>query len=237
MGGIMFKYQGKLHYLNLADLLEENASENAPGNASESTPEKALDKTPERIVENTPAKYDKDMLAQARAALENPPITSEEISDRSKADAFAKGAVIIQTSWFIIQFVCRAGYGLGITELEVMTLAYAVLNAAMYAFWWNKPLDVQCPVIISLSSKDGMNEDQKDQTSSKSDSEQERPVINWSPFLMYDLRVEYEQDLKEQFIRLRAGMAESDEAGSDKTDDSKGVTCGLCIYFITVVRT
>ena len=51
---------------------------------------------------------------------------------------------------------------------------------------------------------------------------------------MYDLRIEYEQDLKEQYIRLRAGMTGSDEA---EPDDSKGVTCGLCTYFITVIRT
>ncbi|KAJ2922657.1 hypothetical protein H1R20_g14445, partial [Candolleomyces eurysporus] len=167
----MFKYKGMLHYLDLADLLEENTKESAPENASESAPG-------EFPPENTPPKYDKDMVVQARAALNDLPFTSEEISDRSKADAFAKGAVIIQTSWFIIQFICRAAYGLGITELEVMTLAYAVLNAAMYAFWWNKPLDVQCPMVIPLSSTGGVNEDQEDRTSSKSDSDQERPVIN-----------------------------------------------------------
>jgi hypothetical protein len=35
-----------------------------------------------------------------------------------------------------------------ITELEILTLAFAVLNFATYGLWWNKPLDVQVPFLI-----------------------------------------------------------------------------------------
>lgn len=76
-------------------------------------------------------------------------LTEEEIEDKSKGDVLTKGLIVLQTSWFILQLVARAIEHLPITELEVATLAFAILNGATYAIWWNKPLDVQCPVILS----------------------------------------------------------------------------------------
>jgi len=55
-----------------------------------------------------------------------PPITEEEIQDRSKGDYLLKGRVVlVQTSWFITQCIVRGAYRLEITELEVVTLAFA----------------------------------------------------------------------------------------------------------------
>ncbi|RXW17348.1 hypothetical protein EST38_g8511 [Candolleomyces aberdarensis] len=81
----------------------------------------------------------------------NTPFTEEEILDRSKGDEVTKGLVLLQTLWFIIQFIARRAQRLNVTELEVVTLAYAALNAVMYLCWWNKPLDVRCPIVISVS--------------------------------------------------------------------------------------
>ncbi|TDL16980.1 hypothetical protein BD410DRAFT_754858 [Rickenella mellea] len=81
-----------------------------------------------------------------------PKITEKEIKDRSKGDALSKGFVLIQTGWFALQCIARGPDHLPITELEVVTLAFAVLSLATYALWWNKPLDVQCPVPVHLSS-------------------------------------------------------------------------------------
>lgn len=76
-------------------------------------------------------------------------ITEEQIQDRSKGDILSKGLVVLQTTWFIIQLLARAVARLPITELEFSTLAFAILNGATYALWWNKPLDVQCPIILA----------------------------------------------------------------------------------------
>jgi len=35
--------------------------------------------------------------------IEWPTMTEEEIQDRSKADIFSKGIVLLQTTWFIVQ--------------------------------------------------------------------------------------------------------------------------------------
>jgi len=90
----------------------------------------------------------------ATGEIEWPTITVKEIQDRSKADIFSKGIVLLQTTWFIIQCVSRFATKLAVTELEVVTLAFAVLNAITYWLWWDKPLDVRCAVPVCLKSAD-----------------------------------------------------------------------------------
>ena len=75
-------------------------------------------------------------------------LTEAEIQDRSKCDVISKGLVLLQTSWFVIQIFARINQRLPITELELVTLAYAVLNFAIYFFWWNKPQNLNCPVRV-----------------------------------------------------------------------------------------
>ncbi|KAF9002070.1 hypothetical protein BDQ17DRAFT_1226231, partial [Cyathus striatus] len=75
-----------------------------------------------------------------------PTITQEEIWDKSKGDLLAKSFIMFQALWFIVQCILRALNQLTVTELELVTLGYALLNAFIYALWWNKPLDVRYPV-------------------------------------------------------------------------------------------
>ncbi|PPQ82820.1 hypothetical protein CVT26_007992 [Gymnopilus dilepis] len=79
-----------------------------------------------------------------------PTITEKEIQVRSKADSLSKTLVMGQTTWFILQCITRAIQKLEITQLEILTVALAFLNAFMYFFWWNKPLDVQTSVPVYL---------------------------------------------------------------------------------------
>lgn len=80
-------------------------------------------------------------------------IPEDDIWDKSKGDAFTKGFALLQTGWFLIQTLARLMSGIGITHLEVTTLAYATLNGVVYWFWWNKPLDIQCPIVIDLDGR------------------------------------------------------------------------------------
>jgi hypothetical protein len=72
-----------------------------------------------------------------------PRISKAEIEDKSKGDAISKSAVILQTGWFVTQCIARGVQGLPITELELVTVAFAALNFIIYLLWWNKPLHVQ----------------------------------------------------------------------------------------------
>ena len=79
-----------------------------------------------------------------------PTITKEEIADRSKGDYLSKTIVLFQTTWFVGQCIARGAYGLAVTELEVVTLAFASLTGVIYYFWWDKPLDVRCSIPVHL---------------------------------------------------------------------------------------
>ncbi|KAF9035577.1 hypothetical protein BJ165DRAFT_1318381, partial [Panaeolus papilionaceus] len=82
--------------------------------------------------------YDQGLIEWPRVAL-------KEIQDHSKADFLSKFIVIIQTTWFSLQFIVRLASGLTATELEVSTFAFAVLNVVVYGVWWDKLFDVQSP--------------------------------------------------------------------------------------------
>jgi hypothetical protein len=78
-------------------------------------------------------------------------ITEGEIQDRSKGDTISKTIAVWQTTWFITQCIARGVEGLAVTNLEIMTCAFAALNVLTYRFWWNKPKDVQYPIRIDIS--------------------------------------------------------------------------------------
>ncbi|KIM21642.1 hypothetical protein M408DRAFT_29400 [Serendipita vermifera MAFF 305830] len=79
--------------------------------------------------------------------------TETELRDKSKSDTLAKFIVLVQTSWFMIQCIARGTQNLPLTQLEVVTLAYAMLNFFIYAFWWAKPQNVDCPVRLYAASR------------------------------------------------------------------------------------
>lgn len=79
-----------------------------------------------------------------------PTITETEIQDHSKGDGLTKGIAIFQTTWFVAQCITRHVQGLVVTELEIITLAFATLNGLMYFFWWNNPLAVRYSTPVFL---------------------------------------------------------------------------------------
>ena len=85
--------------------------------------------------------------------IELPTVTVEEIEDRSKADGFSKTIALGQTLWFVAQCIARRSQHLDLTLVELLTLSLSVLNGLMYFLWWNKPLDVRCPVRVNLLDK------------------------------------------------------------------------------------
>uniref|UniRef100_A0A8H7XSK2 Uncharacterized protein n=1 Tax=Psilocybe cubensis TaxID=181762 RepID=A0A8H7XSK2_PSICU len=87
---------------------------------------------------------------EASNEIDFPVVTEEDLADKSKGDSLSKGLVIVQTTWFMIQCIARAAQGLDITELELVTVAFASMNAVMYFLWWHKPLDVQCRIRVYL---------------------------------------------------------------------------------------
>ena len=84
--------------------------------------------------------------------IEYPIATREEIEDKSKGDAVTKALVVLQTTWFLLQCAARGRQHLALTELELATAAFALINMVIYALWWEKPLDVQCHIVVRRRS-------------------------------------------------------------------------------------
>ena len=96
--------------------------------------------------------------------IEYPIVTREEIQDKSKGDAVTKALVVLQTTWFLLQCAARGSQHLALTELEIATAAFALLNIIIYALWWDKPLDVQCCIVVRRrSTQDDASEADADQ--------------------------------------------------------------------------
>ncbi|KAJ6565511.1 hypothetical protein DFH09DRAFT_1081665 [Mycena vulgaris] len=78
-----------------------------------------------------------------------------DITARSKGDALSKGVALTQGLWFITQCLARVHQHLAVTELEVVTLAFAVVNIFIWLIWWKKPLDVEQPIWIGPVEEPG----------------------------------------------------------------------------------
>lgn len=78
-----------------------------------------------------------------------PRITSAEVQDKSNASALAKLLVFWQAFWMIVQVIGRAAHHLPVTLLELHTVLHAVCAVAMYFTWWAKPVDVECPTLVT----------------------------------------------------------------------------------------
>jgi hypothetical protein len=97
-------------------------------------------------------------------------VTKDHIKDKSKGDIISKGIVIFQILWFIFQFVARIHQKLPISELELVTIGYTVLNLVTYFFWWHKPQNLSCP--LRVYAKDLPSEkDLQEQSSGSEESE------------------------------------------------------------------
>jgi hypothetical protein len=157
MGGMRFTHKGEGEPLNLIRILDPPV----------------WDHYLKRYSAPAPLRNQSQMVVSAmHQELQNlhRRVTVDEIEDRSKSDALSKTIVIAQTTWFTAQCIARARQGLAITELEIVTLAYTALNGVMCFFWWSKPLDVRCPVVIDLSPG-WTGPTNTDQTESESSSE------------------------------------------------------------------
>ena len=87
---------------------------------------------------------------ESEKKIDWPTISEKEIRDKSKGDFFSKGIAVLQTTWFTLQCITRHIVGINITQLELATLAFAVLNIILYILWWDKPLGVACSVPVHL---------------------------------------------------------------------------------------
>ncbi|KAF8849430.1 hypothetical protein BDZ45DRAFT_634377 [Acephala macrosclerotiorum] len=74
----------------------------------------------------------------------------QDIVDRSKTDSLTTILACLQSIWLVVQCIGRTVEGAAISELELITCGFVLCSVVTYAFWWNKPYDVEHRTIINL---------------------------------------------------------------------------------------
>lgn len=87
--------------------------------------------------------------AVKRGIIDLPVLESKEIEDKSKADWVSKSVACVQIGWLLTQVIGRTAQHISVTPLEMFTLGIVVCATTTYGFWWQKPFDVQTPVVIN----------------------------------------------------------------------------------------
>ena len=78
-----------------------------------------------------------------------PDLSKEFIRDKSNADGLAKLLVCLQALWFCMQCILRLAEGYAIALLELNVFGHALCALLIYALWWQKPLDIEEPTLMS----------------------------------------------------------------------------------------
>ena len=65
----------------------------------------------------------------------------------------------MQILWLIITLFILVKKGLAITQLEVLTVAFALCSTLTYLFWWDKPQDVNTATLIGSGDRKLPDED------------------------------------------------------------------------------
>jgi hypothetical protein len=78
-----------------------------------------------------------------------PRVQESQIRDKSKADGLAKTIVCLQAGWMILQTIARVDQDLPVSLLEINTIGHVLCALILYLLWWNKPLEVKDPIVLS----------------------------------------------------------------------------------------
>jgi hypothetical protein len=84
--------------------------------------------------------------------LDYPDVKESTIWDKNKADGFARTITLAQIVWFLIQSLGRCFQGLGLSIIELSTLAFIFCTLFTFFFWRHKPLDVVTPIVLPCST-------------------------------------------------------------------------------------
>ena len=72
-----------------------------------------------------------------------PHITESDIKDKSKVNSLVKG-------FTYLRFVTRMAQNLPVSLLELNTFAHSICALLIYFLWWEKPLDIDEPIVIPV---------------------------------------------------------------------------------------
>ncbi|KAJ0108339.1 hypothetical protein J7T55_005316 [Diaporthe amygdali] len=79
----------------------------------------------------------------------------DDIEDRSKADWLLKSLAVLQITWIIMNVIVRHITGLPISQIEIATIAFAIMAVLIYLANWWKPKDISQPTTLQFHGYGG----------------------------------------------------------------------------------
>ena len=80
-------------------------------------------------------------------------LSESEIQANSRADVFTKSIAVVQIFALILSGIGRAVKPLPSSQLEILTLAFAIFAILIYAAYWKKPQGAEVPTTITVSQE------------------------------------------------------------------------------------
>ncbi|KAI9677754.1 MAG: hypothetical protein M1829_002526 [Trizodia sp. TS-e1964] len=84
--------------------------------------------------------------------LRMPRIELDDIRAINKADGLSRIVTMAQATWFCLSCLGRAAFRIGISPLELETLAFILCTIHTFFFWYHKPLDPSRPIIVPVDA-------------------------------------------------------------------------------------
>lgn len=160
MGGYIFQAGDSFSYVPIADLLGYPRTERETSVTTSPTSDVHISSGSEGTIigHETLSESSRDVVNPSYAgfmklALLLQQRKTEEIMDKSKANGFARAIACIQMLWFGASLAGRFAEGLTVTKLEMVSSAYILSTILTYFFWMEKPLDVDCPFVVTETSE------------------------------------------------------------------------------------
>jgi hypothetical protein len=77
-----------------------------------------------------------------------PNLRDAELADKDKSDIIVKGLAFAQITWLISQLSSRWRDGKACSQLEIMTLSFAVASIFIFVLYWSRPHEITAPSVV-----------------------------------------------------------------------------------------
>ena len=75
-------------------------------------------------------------------------LSENDIKDKSNSDPLTKSLAILQILWLVLSMIARKARNIALSQLEIVTLAFAVMAVLIYAVCWDHPQNVDEATLV-----------------------------------------------------------------------------------------